>query len=320
MVSEVVVLVVSMERSVKEIIFFFFDRMYQAIFKWCLISRITLKNSFLRSFMKILCFWLLFSQPKNFRHQNVTFVLLTHKFVFILFRLPCRARKISRKISALWRLHHLLIRLRNDFFGHSDLLRKRRHHCSVRIHKKTTPNFPPSEHTHIYPKKKHAAMKVCTTLLKPESDYLVRLFITSNITISRTWKNACHASHPRRVNWQEDGWSSKVKRKVANFSGRIRFFKYLIFFFFYILHLTSYILGLYCNHGDFAPLPKIIELKKKYKFRLIMDDSYGIGNVGKTGRGTCEYFNVDVKFLIFIFDFYFYFIFYFLFFVLPLFF
>jgi len=53
--------------------------------------------------------------------------------------------------------------------------------------------------------------------------------------------------------------------------------------------------GLYCNFGDFAPLPKIIELKTKYKFRLIMDDSYGVGNVGKTGRGTCEHFGVDIK-------------------------
>jgi len=53
--------------------------------------------------------------------------------------------------------------------------------------------------------------------------------------------------------------------------------------------------GLYPNYGDFAPLPKIMELKDKYCFRLIMDDSYGIGAVGKTGRGTCEVYNVPVK-------------------------
>lgn len=53
--------------------------------------------------------------------------------------------------------------------------------------------------------------------------------------------------------------------------------------------------GLYHNYGDFAPLPKIVELKDKYKYRLIMDDSYAIGAVGNTGRGTCEVFNVPVK-------------------------
>jgi len=50
--------------------------------------------------------------------------------------------------------------------------------------------------------------------------------------------------------------------------------------------------GLYPNYGDLAPLTKIMELKKKYCYRLIMDDSFGIGSIGKTGRGTCEVFGV----------------------------
>jgi serine palmitoyltransferase len=53
--------------------------------------------------------------------------------------------------------------------------------------------------------------------------------------------------------------------------------------------------GLYANYGDIAPLPKIMELKNKYYFRLIMDDSFGIGAIGKTGRGTCEHFGVAVR-------------------------
>jgi len=48
--------------------------------------------------------------------------------------------------------------------------------------------------------------------------------------------------------------------------------------------------GLYFNHGDLVPLKKLMELKEKYKFRIIMDDSCGIGILGKTGRGTCEHF------------------------------
>lgn len=52
--------------------------------------------------------------------------------------------------------------------------------------------------------------------------------------------------------------------------------------------------GVSFNLGDIAPLPKIVELKNKYKWRLVMEDC-GIGSLGKTGRGTCEYHNVDVN-------------------------
>lgn len=52
--------------------------------------------------------------------------------------------------------------------------------------------------------------------------------------------------------------------------------------------------GLYQNYGDIALLPTIMELKEKYKYRLIMDDSFGIGVLGKMGRGTCEHFGIPV--------------------------
>jgi serine palmitoyltransferase len=53
--------------------------------------------------------------------------------------------------------------------------------------------------------------------------------------------------------------------------------------------------GVYYNLGDICNLPKIMELKAKYCYRIIMDDSYGIGTIGKTGRGTCEHYNVNVR-------------------------
>jgi serine palmitoyltransferase len=53
--------------------------------------------------------------------------------------------------------------------------------------------------------------------------------------------------------------------------------------------------GVYENYGDIAPLKRIVELKNKYKFRLIMDDSFGIGVLGKHGRGTFENLNIDVN-------------------------
>jgi len=52
--------------------------------------------------------------------------------------------------------------------------------------------------------------------------------------------------------------------------------------------------GVAFNYGDIAPLPKIVDLKHRYKYRLIMEDS-GIGNLGKTGRGVVEHFNIDIS-------------------------
>lgn len=52
--------------------------------------------------------------------------------------------------------------------------------------------------------------------------------------------------------------------------------------------------GLYQNYGDIAPLDKIVQLKNQYKFRLIMDDSFGFGVLGQTGRGTLEHFNIPL--------------------------
>ena len=40
--------------------------------------------------------------------------------------------------------------------------------------------------------------------------------------------------------------------------------------------------------GVQGKLKDIVELKKKYKFRLFVDDAHGIGTMGKTGAGTGE--------------------------------
>lgn len=53
--------------------------------------------------------------------------------------------------------------------------------------------------------------------------------------------------------------------------------------------------GIYVNYGDIAPLPKIIELKYKYKVRLIIDESASFGVLGQTGRGITEYFDVPIN-------------------------
>ncbi|RNF18954.1 putative serine-palmitoyl-CoA transferase [Trypanosoma conorhini] len=50
--------------------------------------------------------------------------------------------------------------------------------------------------------------------------------------------------------------------------------------------------GLFRNSGDLCHLPRILELCHKYKFRIILEDSYGFGCLGSTGRGTHEHFGI----------------------------
>ncbi|MCJ1235604.1 serine palmitoyltransferase component [Varicellaria rhodocarpa] len=51
--------------------------------------------------------------------------------------------------------------------------------------------------------------------------------------------------------------------------------------------------GLFEDVGDMVDLPKIIELKLRYKFRLILDETWSFGVLGRTGRGITEHQNVD---------------------------
>lgn len=46
--------------------------------------------------------------------------------------------------------------------------------------------------------------------------------------------------------------------------------------------------GLYKNLGTVAPLDKIVDLKHKYHYRLMLDESFSFGTLGATGRGALE--------------------------------
>ncbi|KAK4505059.1 hypothetical protein PRZ48_003022 [Zasmidium cellare] len=47
------------------------------------------------------------------------------------------------------------------------------------------------------------------------------------------------------------------------------------------------------NVGDMVNLPRLLELKHKYKFRIVLDETWSYGIVGRTGRGVTELQNVD---------------------------
>ena len=69
--------------------------------------------------------------------------------------------------------------------------------------------------------------------------------------------------------------------------------------------------GLYSMEGSLVPLPRIIELKNKYKvscelqvvdradgiwqFYIYLDEAHSVGAMGPNGRGVCDYFGVDPR-------------------------
>jgi len=57
-----------------------------------------------------------------------------------------------------------------------------------------------------------------------------------------------------------------------------------------ILVITEGVFGM---SGDLGKLDQIVELKKEFNFRLLVDDAHGVGIMGPTGAGTDEHFGVQ---------------------------
>ncbi|KAA8644726.1 hypothetical protein EYZ11_009677 [Aspergillus tanneri] len=51
--------------------------------------------------------------------------------------------------------------------------------------------------------------------------------------------------------------------------------------------------GLFSMEGTMCNLPRILQLKKRYKFHLFIDEAHSIGAVGPRGRGVCDYFKIN---------------------------
>ncbi len=50
--------------------------------------------------------------------------------------------------------------------------------------------------------------------------------------------------------------------------------------------------GVFSMEGDVARLPELVELCRRYDAMLVVDDSHGVGVLGKSGKGTHEHFDL----------------------------
>ncbi|KAI8852932.1 pyridoxal phosphate-dependent transferase [Chytridium lagenaria] len=51
--------------------------------------------------------------------------------------------------------------------------------------------------------------------------------------------------------------------------------------------------GLYSMEGNIVNLPEIVDLRRKYKFYLYLDEAHSVGAMGPNGRGICDYYGID---------------------------
>ncbi len=51
--------------------------------------------------------------------------------------------------------------------------------------------------------------------------------------------------------------------------------------------------GVFSMEGDIAKLPEIVDLAKKYKANVMVDDAHGLGVLGENGRGTVDHFGLN---------------------------
>lgn len=53
--------------------------------------------------------------------------------------------------------------------------------------------------------------------------------------------------------------------------------------------------GVYSMDGDIPDVPRLIEIKKKHKSLLMVDEAHSMGIIGSKGMVVTDYFNIDGK-------------------------
>ena len=51
--------------------------------------------------------------------------------------------------------------------------------------------------------------------------------------------------------------------------------------------------GVFAATGELAPLQAMYALKLRFKYRMIVDESFALGVLGEHGRGACEHFGLQ---------------------------
>jgi 8-amino-7-oxononanoate synthase len=53
--------------------------------------------------------------------------------------------------------------------------------------------------------------------------------------------------------------------------------------------------GVYSMDGDFADVPRFIEVKQRHRALLMVDEAHSFGTMGKTGHGIAQHFGIDPR-------------------------
>lgn len=93
--------------------------------------------------------------------------------------------------------------------------------------------------------------------------------------------SGCQIAGSRRISFPHNDYDALEKLLVEH---RGRYERTLI--------LTE---GVYSMDGDIADVPRLIEIKKRYKALLMVDEAHSMGVIGPKGLGVCDYFDIDGK-------------------------
>jgi len=132
--------------------------------------------------------------------------------------------------------------------------------------------FKGCEDAILFPTGYSANNGIITALLRKNDISIIDTFAHASI------HDACKLSYGSKVTFEHNDLNSldeALKKCNNTYQGKI-----------------IIVDGVYSMSGDIAPLPGIIDLAKKYNARLMVDDAHATGVIGKSGKGTQEFFNV----------------------------